>query len=280
MVKVTLLGTGVPTPNPERMGSCVVVQINGSPIVFDCGRGVVTQLVRAGIDSAEVEHVFLTHHHFDHTIGLPDLLLGSWIVGRDTPVRVFGPAGTTAFVESILEAFKIDIESRKATRQGRAGSVSKLDVVATDFVDGLIFETADWKVRAVRVEHIPGAVGFRIDTSDRSVVFSGDTKPSKALVELAHGADLLIHEVFYSPEFEATGAPYGRKKQFVNPDWINRVRHTKPHEVGKVANEAGVKKIVLTHLWSNQDQDELKEIVAKDFSGEIFIGHDLLSIEV
>ena len=280
MVKVTLLGTGVPTPNPERMGSCVVVQINGSPIVFDCGRGVVTQLVRAGIDSAEVEHVFLTHHHFDHTIGLPDLLLGSWIVGRDTPVRVFGPAGTTAFVESILEAFKIDIESRKATRQGRAGSVSKLDVVATDFVDGLIFETADWKVRAVRVEHIPGAVGFRIDTSDRSVVFSGDTKPSKALVELANGADLLIHEVLYSPEFEATGAPTGRKKQFVNPDWINRVRHTKPHEVGKVVNEAGVKKIVLTHLWSNQDQDELKEIVAKDFSGEIFIGHDLLSIEV
>ncbi|MBI4490734.1 MAG: MBL fold metallo-hydrolase [Deltaproteobacteria bacterium] len=278
MTKVILAGTGVPTPNPERMGACVVVVVNDEPILFDCGRGVITQLVRAGVDPSKVEHVFLTHHHFDHTIGLPDLLLGSWIVGRNTPVQVFGPAGTSALVRSILEAFKIDIESRRASREGRQGSVSKLEVIAMEIEAGPVWESPNWKVCAVRVDHLPNSFGYRIDTEDRSIVFSGDTRPCAALVEIARGADLLIHEVFFSPEFELTGAPYGRHKEFVHPDWINRVRHTKPHEVGKIAAEAGVKKLVLTHLWSNEGVERLKKEVAAYFSGEIIVGYDLLSI--
>ncbi|MFQ5903189.1 MAG: MBL fold metallo-hydrolase [Candidatus Binatia bacterium] len=278
MTRVILAGTGVPTPNPQRMGSCVVVVVNGEPILFDCGRGTVTQLVRAGLDPSKVERVFLTHHHFDHTIGLPDLLLGSWIVGRDAPVLVLGPAGTSAFLQSILEAFKIDIESRRASREGKRGAISRLEVTAKEIDEGLVWESSQWKVRAVRVDHLAYSLGYRIDTEDRSVVFSGDTRPCPALVELARGADLLVHEVFFSPEFESTGAPYGRHKDFVQPDWNNRVRHTKPHEVGKIAAEAGVKKLVLTHLWSNEGQERLKKEVADYFHGEIIIGHDLLSV--
>lgn len=278
MTKVILAGTGVPTPNPQRMGSCVVVLVNDQPIIFDCGRGAVTQLVRAGIDPSQVEHVFLTHHHFDHTIGLPDLLLGSWIVGRKLPVQVFGPAGTSAFIQSVWEAFKIDIESRRKSREGKQGAISTLEVIPKEIDAGPVYETSEWKVRAVRVDHLPGSLGFRLDTQDRSIVFSGDTRPCPALVELARGADLLIHEVFFSPEFESSGAPYGRHREFVHPDWINRVRHTKPHEVGKIAAEAGVKKLVLTHLWSNEGEERLKQEVAAYFSGEIVVGQDLLTV--
>ncbi len=278
MTKVILAGTGVPTPNPQRMGSCVVVLVNDQPIIFDCGRGAVTQLVRAGIDPSQVEHVFLTHHHFDHTIGLPDLLLGSWIVGRKLPVQVFGPAGTSAFIQSVWEAFKIDIESRRKSREGKQGAISTLEVIPKEIDAGPVYETSEWKVRAVRVDHLPGSLGFRLDTQDRSIVFSGDTRPCPALVELARGADLLIHEVFFSPEFESSGAPYGRHREFVHPDWINRVRHTKPHEVGKIAAEAGDKKLVLTHLWSNEGEERLKQEVAAYFSGEIVVGQDLLTV--
>lgn len=278
MTKVILAGTGVPTPNPQRMGSCVVVLVGDQPIVLDCGRGAVTQLVRAGVDPSQVEYVFLTHHHFDHTIGLPDLLLGSWIVGRITPVQVFGPAGTSAFIQSVLEAFKIDIESRRKSREGKRGAVSTLEVIAKEIGAGLVYEASEWRIRAVRVDHLPGSLGYRLDAQDRSIVFSGDTRPCPALVELARGADLLIHEVFFSLEFESSGASYGRHRELVHPDWINRVRHTKPHEVGKIAAEAGVKKLVLTHLWSNEGEDRLKREVAAHFSGEIVVGRDLLTV--
>jgi len=278
MTEVYLAGTGVPTPNAQRMGSCVVVVVDGEPILFDCGRGAATQLVKLGLDPWRVENVFLTHHHYDHTIGLPDLLLGSWQMGRDTPLRVFGPAGTKHFVESIFETFRIDIQSRLKKRDGREGTRSLLEALPMEIDEGTVSETPDWTVRAVRVVHLENALGFRIDTKDRSIVFSGDTRPCPALVELAEDADVLVHEVFFSPEMEATGAPFGRRKEFVNPQWGERVRHTKPHEVGVIATQARVKKLVLTHMWSNQDEDRLRELVAANYDGEIVIGRDLMNI--
>lgn len=278
MTEVYLAGTGVPTPNAQRMGSCVVVAVDGEPILFDCGRGAATQLVKLGLDPWRVRHVFLTHHHFDHTIGLPDLMLGSWQMGRDTPLRVFGPAGTKHFAESIFETFRIDIESRLKKRDGREGTASLLEAIPMEIDEGPVFETPDWSVRAVRVVHLENALGLRIDTKDRSIVFSGDTKPCPALVELAQDADVLVHEVFFSPEMEATGAPFGRRKEFVNPQWGERVRHTKPNQVGVIATQARVKKLVLTHLWSNQEEDRLRELVAAHFDGEIAIGRDLMEV--
>ncbi len=270
--KVILLGTGVPTPNPQRMGACIAILVNEQPILFDCGRGTIVQLVRAGIDPARVEHIFLTHHHFDHVIGVPDLLLGSWVIGRDTPVQVFGPVGTSAFVQSIFETFKLDIQRRQSHRKSRP------EALPNDIDEGWVWETAHCKIRAVRVDHILNSLGYRIDTDDRSIVYSGDTRPCRALVEFARGADLLIHEVFFSPEFESRGVLYGRHSGFVSPDSINRWPHTKAHEVGKIAAEAGVKKLVLTHLWSNEEEERLKREVAKDFSGEIVVGCDLLYV--
>jgi ribonuclease BN (tRNA processing enzyme) len=272
LTRIILLGSGVPTPNPKRMGACVAILIEGKPLLLDCGRGAVTQLVSAGIDPAEVEQIFITHHHLDHTIGLPDVLFGSWIVGRNTAVEVFGPPGTKFFVRSIFEAFKLDMEARTRIRS------SRIEAIPKEIDEGLVWKTSNCQLRAVRVNHIANSFGYRIDTNDRSLVFSGDTQPCPALVELSKGADVLIHEVLFSPEFEESGAPYGRHPDFVKPGWFDRLHHTKPHEVGKIAAEAGVKKLVLTHLWSNRDEDKLRDIVSADFSGEILVGKDLLEI--
>ena len=273
MTEVIMIGTGVPEPNPNRQGSCIAIIIEGKPILLDCGRGALTQLVRAGIDPALVEQVFLSHLHYDHIIGLPDLLLGSWMVGRNTGVEVFGPAGTTAFVEGLLEAFKIDIQGRKAT-----GTNSRFEVSTREIDEGPVWETPAWKLDAVRVVHIPNSLGFRIDTQDRSIVFSGDTRPCPALVELAKDCDLLIHEVLFSPELEQTGAPAGRHREFIHPEWANRVRHTKPFQVGKIAAEANAGKLVLTHLWSEKEEDRLKAEVAAHYSGEIVVARDLMRV--
>ena len=273
MTEVIMIGTGVPEPNPNRQGSCIAIIIDGKPILLDSGRGALTQLVRAGIDPAQVEQVFLSHLHYDHIIGLPDLLLGSWMVGRSTGVEVFGPVGTTAFVEGLLEAFKIDIQGRKAT-----GTNSRFEVSTREIDEGPVWEMPAWKLEAVRVVHIPGSLGFRVDTEDRSIVFSGDTRPCPALVELARDCDLLIHEVLFSPELEQTGAPAGRHREFIHPEWANRVRHTKPFQVGKIAAEANAKKLVLTHLWSEKEEDRLKAEVAAHYSGEIVVARDLMRV--
>jgi ribonuclease BN (tRNA processing enzyme) len=254
------------------MGACLAVLAGGKPLLFDCGRGAVTQLVSAGIDPARVEQVFLTHHHLDHTIGLPDVLFGSWIVGRHTAVEVYGPSGTSAFIHSIFETFKLDMAARSRVRN------SRLEAVPKEIDEGVVWEVPGCRVTAVRVDHIANSFGYRIDTEDRSIVFSGDTQPCPALIELARGSDVLIHEVFFSPEFNESGAPFGRHPGFVASGWVDRITHTKPSEVGKIATEAGVKKLVLSHLWSNRDRERLREIVAADFSGEIVVGEDLLEI--
>jgi ribonuclease BN (tRNA processing enzyme) len=157
---------------------------------------------------------------------------------------------------------------------------SRLEAIPKEIDEGAVWQTPECQVRAVRVNHIANSFGYRIDTNDRSIVFSGDTHPCPALVELAKGADVLIHEVLFSPEFEESGAPYGRHPNFLKPGWFDLIQlhHTRPHEVGKIAAEAGVKKLVLTHLLANRDEDKLREIVATDFSGEIVVGKDLLEI--
>jgi len=273
MTEVIMIGTGVPEPNPRRMGSCIAIIIDGEPILLDCGRGALTQLVRAGIDPAKVERVFLTHHHYDHTIGLPDLLLGSWMVGRSTGIQVLGPVGTTAYVDAIMEAFKIDIQGRKNT-----GTHSKLEVTTTEIDEKTVWETPKWKLSAVGVIHIPRSLGFRVDTEDRSIVFSGDTRACNDLADLAKDCDLLIHEVLFSPELEHTGAPAGRHPEFIHPEWANRVRHTKPDQVGQIATRANAKKLVLTHLWSDKEEERLKAEVAAHYAGEIVVAQDLMRV--
>ncbi len=282
-MKVILLGTGGPRPDPGRQGSSLVVQIGVDNVVFDAGRGVATQLVRAGVPVTEVGHVFLTHHHFDHTGGLADLILAAWIKARNETIRVFGPAGTSRMLRHLFEAYSPDIDYRLMET---ALTVEKLMdirgmVEATDAEPGLVHDAGGWRVSAEYVDHGHGlgmtveewpCLGYRVEAGGKVVAISGDAVDSPTLRRLARGADVLV-QCCYLAGAEVT-----------SPDLELISRHVIAPStmVGRIAEEAKVGKLVLTHIREKPMQTLLgmAEDVRRDFDGELVIGEDLLEIEV
>lgn len=243
---------------------------------MDCGHGAVHSLLKAGEDPIKVSRIFFTHHHFDHNVEFPYLLLTGWVMGRSKPIHVYGPRGTRAFVESVFKTFEIDISCRLDTGvQTRGG----LDIRAQDIDEDFTF-SGEWRVKCRRVDHLKQlgnyTLGYRFDSEDKSIVFSGDTRPCEAVAELAMGADVLVHECFFSPEFEETGVVQGRKKSHPKLPFI----HSNPEDVGIIAKKAGVKKLILNHLWSERNLDDLEKRVRSRFAGEILIGHDGLTVSL
>ena len=274
--RLILLGTGVPTPNLQRGSACSALVRGDRITLIDCGHGAVHGLLRAGLDPLHLDEIFFTHHHFDHNIDFPYLVLSGWIMGRDFPVRVYGPKGTAKFVGSVFNTFEIDIACRLET--GVQTTVG-LDFRAQDIDEGFATE-GPWRVRCRRVEHLKQlgnyTLGYRFESEDGSVAFSGDTKPCDAVVDLARGANILVHECFYSPEFEETGMVQGRNKAHPKLPAI----HSSPEEVGAIATRAGVKRLVLTHLWTERDLDVLWKRIRRTFNGEILVGHDGMMISL
>jgi ribonuclease Z len=154
-MKAILLGTGGPRPDPDRQGPSLVVRVGDDNLVFDAGRGAATQLVRAGIPITEVGHVFLTHHHFDHTGGLADLVFAAWNKARNRTIRVFGPVGTSRMLRRLFEAYSPNIEYRLSEI---ALTVEKLMdiremVEAADAEPGLVRDAGGWRVSAEYMDH-------------------------------------------------------------------------------------------------------------------------------
>src|SRR5262245_35883210 len=112
-MQITMLGTGTPVPDPNRLGSSVLIEIGETRLLFDVGRGASIQLVRAGHAARSVDYLFITHHHFDHIGDLGALLIDVWNAGRAEPLRIFGPPGTTAIVDTLFEqVYKRHIDFR------------------------------------------------------------------------------------------------------------------------------------------------------------------------
>jgi len=282
-MKVILLGTGGPRPDPDRQGPSLVVRIGDDNLVFDAGRGAATQLVRAGIPITEVGHVFLTHHHFDHTGGLADLVFAAWNRARNRTIRVFGPVGTSRMLRRLFEAYSPDIEYRL---RETALTVEKLMdiremVEAYDAEPGLVHDAGGWGVSAEYVDHGHGlgmtveewpCLGYRVEAGGKAVAISGDAVDSPGLRRLAREADVLV-QCCYLAGAEVT-----------SPDLELISRHVLASStmVGRIAEEAGVGKLILTHIREKPLQALLgmAEDVRRDFEGELVIGEDLLEIEV
>ena len=279
-MKLVLLGTGVPSPSLRRHGPSQAVIVNREALLIDCGHGTMFQLMRAGIDPLNVTHLFFTHHHYDHNIDYAHFVLSTWTMGRDFALRVYGPTGTTMMTAALFDrAFSIDINARTLRGTQRRRGVQ---VEAQDIHEGNVTQTSTWEVSAVKVDHLSEdtfSVGYRVDSGGKAIVVSGDTRPCQGLIELASGADILVHEVFFSPELEETGITAGRRPGSVSPDFGSKVRHTRPEEVGIIAREACVGKLVLSHLWSDRGLDRLVRLVKENFDGDIVVGEDLMTIE-
>jgi len=104
-MRVTLLGTGTPFPSAERFGSAILVEAAGKRLLFDCGRGVVIRLTQSEVNPKDIDSLFLTHLHSDHVVGIPNLWLSGWFLGRSKPLPIWGPPGTRSMAEHLVQAF-------------------------------------------------------------------------------------------------------------------------------------------------------------------------------
>jgi ribonuclease BN (tRNA processing enzyme) len=294
--RLITLGTRAgPAPTIGRAQSSNLLIVNGAQYVIDAGDGVTRRLTRLGTNFRNIDDIFITHPHSDHTSGLGALMSVVYDANRTSPVDIYGPPGTVASVAGLLEFLNVNSEIRisDGTKIIPSGKVFN----AHDTGAGKIFQDANIKVTAVENTHFhfqPGSPGYgkyksyayRFDTPDRSVVFTGDTGPSDAVATLAKGADLMVSEVTGSiDEYKATQIKNGRWQSMTPEQQAGAIRHmSEEHltteEVGKLAARAGVKTVVLSHLPAGSDpKDDYKrfaEEVKRQFTGPVLIANDLM----
>ncbi len=271
---VILLGTGMPYPNHRAQGPATAVTVGRRMFLFDAGPGVVRQMEAAGLPvrGGSVTALFLTHLHSDHTLGYPDLIFTSWVMGRREPLRVFGPPGTRRMTRLLIEAWDEDIHVRERGLEHAAPGGYRVEV--REITGGLVYDSAGVRVRAIPVPHgsWKWAFAYRMDTPSRSIVISGDTAPSEELERAARGVDLLIHEVYPESRLAPEPRPGGE-------DWVRYMRsfHTSDRELGALAARARPKLLVLYHIvrMGGTDEELLRGVREGGFDGPTVIGHDL-----
>ncbi len=265
--KVILLGTGTPNALPNRYGSCVAIIVNDIPYLFDFGSGLVRRMKEANIDVKSIKTVFLTHLHTDHTIGYPDLIFTTWVLGRQNPLEVYGPPGLNHLTEHITNAYKEDVRARSEGLEPANSTGHK--VKSYEVEPGLIFEDSNIQVEAFSGNHgLLKAYGYRIKTPDKIIVISGDTAPSSDLIKHYSGCDILIHEVYSAKGYE----------EELSLAWkeYHKAMHTSTYELGEIAEKVKPKILVLYHqlFWGKSEEDLVNEIKVK-YSGAVISGNDL-----
>ncbi len=275
-MEVTLLGTGCPQCDPERLGPANLVRHGGHAFLVDCGSGATQRLVAAGTPGRALDAVFLTHLHSDHIVDLFQLVISSWHQGRDRPQRVLGPPGTQLFIDGMLALWRPELEQRIAHEL--RPSVAALTVEVTEIGAGEILRMGDLTAAAVAVDHLPvrHAFGFVFAAAGRRLVFSGDTAACPALVEAARGADVLVHECFIHGVMKPEA---GLRTEAGLRNVASY--HTLSSEVGKIAAAAEVGCLVLNHFVPTRfDKTALVAEVRRDYDGPIVIGEDLMSLDL
>jgi ribonuclease BN (tRNA processing enzyme) len=276
-----MLGTMAgPVLHPARMMTGQAIVVDGTPYLFDCGYGIMQRMAHAGLAPSQVKAIFITHHHSDHTADYPALTHLAWIQGIHGAMVVFGPPPLKHLHEAALACNAADADIRIAAtgRKPVADHFRVEEIVA----GGEIFVDDRIRVTAALVNHPPfaHAFAFRVDTRDRSIVISGDTTPNEQLIALARGADVLVHEAMYPPAIDRMLA----RRSYVPPKLRAFLMegHTSAEDCGRIAAQAEVGTLVLSHLLPGDDPDMTDEAwqreAAKAFDGTILVGHDLLLV--
>jgi ribonuclease BN (tRNA processing enzyme) len=275
VARLVLLGTaGGPRPKLTRSAPAQAVVVGGATYVIDAGNGVARQLRLAGIDPASLRAVAITHHHSDHVADLGTLVWLAWGTNLTSKVELIGPAPIAAMTKAFTEFARVDVETR-VYDEGRPPLGELIGV--TEFSGpGVVFEDDRVRITAAPVVHPPmEAYGYRIDTEHRNFVISGDTAPSDALVELAAGADVLVHEVIHLPSLGETLAHTNGSSLLRHLEQS----HTSLDDVGGIAARAGVGTLVLSHLVpadAELTEDEWLAPARRTFGGKVVLGADLM----
>lgn len=293
---VTLLGTaGGPPPHPDRAQPASLVQVGGRSYLVDAGENVAQQALRAGVPPNRLDAVFITHMHWDHTLGLGYLMATGWMMNRTVPLPLWGPPGLGEFVRRQVSAVGVgeDIFRPQAAARPALGSLYPVNEVRLTGTRE-IYRDADVRVTAAITSHFDvvhaGAhsygrdVGYayRFDTARGSVTFTGDTGPSEAVTALARGSDVLVAEIV---DLHSIGRALTASSGGANIERLMthmRQQHLTPEALGRMATAAGVRKLVLNHyvMGHRANPEQLAEQIRPFFSGEIVVGRDLMTIEI
>jgi ribonuclease BN (tRNA processing enzyme) len=290
--RVITLGTAAgPPPRAHRAQSSNLLIVNGAFYVVDAGDGAARRIAKAGINVRDIGTIFLTHLHDDHMAGLGTLMSTAWDNQRTQPINVYGPPRTEDLVKAAVQYFSISAEIRIADG-GRSVPISQV-FFGHDVRPGTVYQDANVKVTAAETTHFEFHTGaaagkyksyaYRFETSDRVVVFTGDTGPNDALTNLAKDADLLISEA-NSVEERMQGLIKSGQWQAMTPAEQAGIKlqmtqgHLSTEDVGKMAARARVKTVVLTHLTAKPDNDYTSwaNEVNKYFSGRVLVAKDLM----
>lgn len=276
-MEVTLIGTGSPIPLPNRAGTSIHLSIGSESFLIDCGPGSVSRLVEYDIDLSSIHNLFLTHHHFDHTSDFYNFVISSWSLGRDK-LTIHGPENTDRLLESMYTIYQEDLEYRNELDYPASG----IEDITIDYVsDGVHRETEQWSVSALSVEHSIETYAYKFieHKTGATFVFSGDTRYSDQLSNFATDADILVQDTCVGPFDETIQANNQIWDRFAN---VNidpnrsylRKTHCNAADAGKIAAQAGVDILVLTHLLPYRDRTKMVEMASKDFQGEIMFAED------
>src|SRR5712672_1060408 len=263
--RLITLGTSAgPSPRAHRAQSSNLLTVNGTHYVMDAGDGVARRIAKAGINVRDIGTIFLTHHHDDHTAGLGTLMSVAWDNQRTQPINVYGPPRTEDLVKAAVQYFSISAEIRIADG-GRSVPIAQM-FFGHDVGPGVVYQDANVKVTAAETTHFEFHTGaaagkhksyaYRFETPDRVVVFTGDTGPNDALTNLAQDADLLVSEANSVEERMQLLIKSGQWQVMTSAQQAGIKRqmaqgHLSTEDVGKMASQARVKAVVLTHITRN-----------------------------
>jgi ribonuclease Z len=253
--EVIFLGTGSPLPSPDRCGAGHVVVAGDQQVLVDCGWGAARRLIPSGVFPAAIETAVFTHMHTDHITDFPDFLFLRWTGGATKPLRVFGPDGTKDMVDGFLHALRRDIGFRQAHHgdklhpDGIKVEVTEIPTTTSaerfETIGGMTFESFE-------VDHFPvvPAFGYRFGYDGRSLVMSGDTAFCESLLHASEGADLLVCEAMNVPMLTARANALRVMGRTLQADLFLDVPsyHIPTDAVAKLARDAGVRKVALSHL--------------------------------
>jgi len=282
-IKLTFLGTGAPRPSHERYGPAILVEAGDYKIMVDAGPGMRERLFQAGGFEilTDVDHLLITHLHFDHTISAPGLWLTGWLFGRKVPMNVYGPEGTAAMMKNFEAAYDWDIRYRTIVGVHKRGS----ELLATDVGPGVFFDKDGLKITAFDVEHLPinvetgeelglegATLGYRIDYRGRSVLFSGDTRstPSTRIIPMGQDLDVLIHETQVPAPGDSPEAKLANVSLSV---------HSTPAQVAYVFEKTRPRLGVYSHIIPPEMKSE-ELLGMTDYDGEMLVAEDLMTLTI
>ena len=286
MARIHVLGAGTPTPTATRFGSSYVVELGEELIMVDCGPATTHKLVKAGLWPTNVDYLFFTHHHFDHDVDYPCFLLCRWdqSIGEENRLQVYGPSPTESFTEGIIGedgVFAHDWKARvnhpisQQVYVNRGGTLPRRppDVFAKDVGPGSVYSAADWEVTAAPAEHVQpylDSLAYRFDSPEGTIVFTGDTEPCQSVVDLARDADAMLCMCWDDQEImERNGeAP----------------RQCGTTGAARMAQEAGVKKLVLVHIGPHLSGHGPMEKgigdIKKIYDGQLVFSDELMHFDI